>query len=380
MSVATAAARDTASTVDWRRVGRRTGIAAIVVVASILFLRNALASGYAVDFRGGIWSAGWAMLHGHSPYPAVNAAALLAQRHAFVTPPPLGVIGIPFALLPFGPAAVVWNILCVSAFVGALALLGIRDTRMYALSLASIPLFDSLTIGQPEGLLVLLAVLAWRYRDAWPGGLSVGVLIALKLLPLPLLAWLLVTRRIRSLAVACVSAAALLAGSWALIGFKGLTAYPHLLSADAHAFQRWRYSYSLVHGLGSFGIPVSAARWVAVLVAAGVAAAIVRRARGSDLGWFTAALTFGILVSPLLWLHYLLLLFVPMAISHRRSLGIWLTAAYGFWAMLILLPPGSLRALVAIAIASGLAIWSAANPTPRSGAIDFSRMRGEAVA
>jgi alpha-1,2-mannosyltransferase len=359
VSVAPVLERQSRAAVDWRRVGRRTLIGVAVAVGVITLLRNVLAGSYGLDFRDGVWTAGWALLHGRSPYPPANALLLFSLQHSFVTPPTLAIVGVPFSLLPFGPAVALWNLTSVGAFIGALALLGVRDVRIYALSLSSFPVFDSLTAGQPDGLLVLAAALAWRYRDSSPGAVSIGGLIAAKLVAWPLLLWLLATRRIRSLAVACSSAVILLAGSWALIDFKGLAGYPKLLSADARAFEIRSQSFSVVSALNWLGASESSSTWLAVLVAAAVAAVVVRVGRASDHGWFTAAVIFGLLASPILWLHYLMLLFVPIAISRRHSLATWLVATYGFWILLIAFEPGGLRALVAVALASALAIWSA---------------------
>jgi hypothetical protein len=377
MTLARVAERERPWAVDWRRVGGLTGATAMVVLVAVGLLTYAGKGAYGLDFRDGVWSAGSALLHGQSPYPAANAHLLLRLTHAFVTPPPLAVVGAPFSLLPFGPAVVLWTLVCVGALLGALALLGVRDVRIYLISLGSFMLLDSLQNGQADCLLVLGAALAWRYRDSLPGGVWVGALIAAKLFALPLLLWLLVTRRIRSLAVACASTLIFLAGSWALIDFKGLASYPALLAADARAFETFSKSYSLVKALTWLGASESISRWLSVVVAAGVAATIVRRARGRDHGWLTATLTFGLLASPILWLHYLLLLFVPIAISRRHSLAIWLVAAYGFWVSAIALAvisiafaPDGLRALLTVAIASALAIWSVSGSDDETDGVD----------
>jgi hypothetical protein len=375
MSFAPVVAGQSVWTVDWRRVCSRTLVGAIVVVAVITLVRNVLAGGYGLDFRDGVWSAGWAVLHGRSPYPPANPELLFSLQHAFVTPPTLAVAGIPFSLLPFGAAVTLWSVVSVAAFSGALAVLGVRDIRIYAVSLSAFPVFDSLTSGQADGLLVLAAALAWRYRDSSRGAVSVAALIAAKLVAWPLLAWLLVTRRGRSLAIACASTVVVLAGSWALIDFKGLAGYPHLLSADARAFELRPQSFSAVSALHWLGASASSSGGLAILVAAAVAAAVVRMGRGSDQAWFTAAVIFGLLAVPILWLHYLLVLFVPLAISRSHSLAIWLVAAYGSWILLIAFEPGGLRALVAVTLASALAIWSVSGsdhelvPQPSSNSI-----------
>ena len=123
-----------------------------------------------------------------------------------------------------------------------------------ALALCSFPFVSSLALGQPDGLLALLAAVAWRDRDRSRGAVAAGVLIAAKLLAWPLVLWLLVTRRVRSAAV-CVASCGGHAGlSWALLGFQGLTAYPRLLAADAHAFEGRAHSFFTLLARSGVGV------------------------------------------------------------------------------------------------------------------------------
>ncbi len=300
----------------------------VLAFAGLILYANAKGNQYGFDFHGGIWTAGRDLLAGRSPYPPPHADALLVPGNEYVLPPLLAVLAVPFSVLPFTVAIVLWNVACIAAFVGALALLGLRDRRAYLIALCSFPFVASLVLGQPDGLLALAAALAWRFRDSWRGALAVGVLIAAKLLAWPLLIWLLATRRFRSAAVAAGSSVLLVASTWALFGFKGLAAYPRLLAADAHAFQV--RSHSVVALAMRAGAAEQVARLLMVAVAVGIALVVLRLSRGSDLGWFTAALAFGLLSSPLLWSHYLTLLFVPLAISRKRADAVWLLTI-AFW-------------------------------------------------
>src|SRR5204863_5637362 len=133
-------------------------------------------------------------------------------------------------------------------------------------ALASYPFVSSIVLGQPDALLLLGAALAWRYRGSWRGAAAVGTVIALKLLAWPLLLWLVATRRFRQAGVAAAVAIGLTAGSWAAIGFEGLSQYPRLLSADATAFQV--RSRSVVAAAVGLGATPHAARLLALLVAA----------------------------------------------------------------------------------------------------------------
>src|SRR5579884_2983563 len=139
---------------------------------------------YGFDFHGGIWRAGQDVLAGRSPYRAPDATLLAA-------------LFIPLALLPFWLAVVLLNLACVGALVAALRLLGVRSRQVYLLCLCSAPFVFALRYGDPDAIYVLLAALAWSYRDRPRGAFAVGALIAAKLLLWPMVVWLLATRRFR---------------------------------------------------------------------------------------------------------------------------------------------------------------------------------------
>jgi alpha-1,2-mannosyltransferase len=328
--------------------------AAVAVLTLYLIARGPM---YGFDFRGGAWPAGRDILAGRSPYPDPDPAKLLVAGNAYIPPPPLAVLCAPLSFLPFVPAVVAWGVACTAALVAGLRIVGVRDWRVYGLALTSLPFVASIAVGQPDGLLALGVALAWRFRCSWRGAAAVGVVIALKLLAWPLLAWLVVTRRFRQAAVATTVAAASIAGTWAIIGFDGLSQYPRLLEADADAFQIW--SHSVVAAALRLGAEVHAARLLAVGVAACVAVVVFRLASDRDLGAFSAALAFGLLVSPIVWTHYLVVLFVPLAVARRRAAdGAWLLTV-PFW-LSPLDPPRHLsQVLLVVALAAALSVLGA---------------------
>jgi glycosyl transferase family 87 len=341
--------------VDWSRLGRRAFLAAMFVLASIQLYYSARGSEYGLDFLGGTWHAGRAVLDGTSPYPPVlSGVRLLHASSGFMTPPPLALLGIPFSLLPFSVAVAAFNVLCAGALVGALRLLGVTDRRLYLLALCSFPFVSSLALGQPDGLFALAAAAAWRYRDSWHGAVAAAVLIAVKLLAWPLLIWFLVTRRNRQALTTLTATAAILVGSWACVGFRGMASYLNLLAADAKTYEK--QSHSVVSGLMYLGLSAHAAAALAVVLAAAVAAVVVLAARGTDAGWFTAALSFGILMSPIVWEHYMVLLFVCLATIRRlRDPISWLMFA-ALWIAPTENPSGLWQAWLVPVLFSAIAI------------------------
>jgi hypothetical protein len=340
--------------IDWHRLGRRSLIASAVVLAAAELFLQARGTEYGFDYRGGISHAAGLVLSGQSLYLHSDAAAFLRDANAFITPPLLALIAVPLSPFPFSAAIVAWNLLCTVALVAALRLLGISDWRPQLLAICSFPFVSSLALGQPDGLLALSAAVAWRWRESWPGAVGVATLIAAKLLAWPLLIWLLATRRFRQALIASGSAVGLLLASWACIGFQGLADYPKLLAADAVAFEV--RSHSVVTALVRLGVSASVAVPLAIIFAALIGCAVVLSARGSDEGWFTATLVLGLLMSPVMWQHYLVILLIALAISQGTGdLISWLLVA-GLWFSPTETPPTTLQALLIPLLASAIAI------------------------
>src|SRR5262249_30899522 len=61
-----------------------------------------------------------------------------------------------------------------------------------------------------------------------------------------------------------------------------------------------------------------------------VAASVVTGRRGAEARSFTLALAAALVLSPIVWLHYLVLLYVPLAIARRTFGWLWL-APLAFW-------------------------------------------------
>lgn len=350
--------REARRALDGRRVFRRTAIGVIGVFALLHLYLTVVGGHYAPDFHTGAWPAGWNVLHGQSPYLPADSNVLLRHPNSFVTPPVLAVLAAPYSLLPYAVAVALWNLSCAAALAGALWLLGVRDLRLYVLCLASVPAIDSFETGQADGILALTAAVAWRFRDSRAGPVALGGLIAAKLLALPLLVWLLATRRFRAAVLAIASSALFLVASWSLIGFKGLTEYPALLAADAKAFEVWDLSLSLPGALMHVGASANVATPLAIGFALLAGAAIVALGHRADRAWFAAALCFSLLASPILWWHYLVILFAPLAISSNRRPTVWLLPSWGLWAVFVVLHPAGLpRAMIAIVAALVLPLW-----------------------
>jgi hypothetical protein len=332
----------------------------IVQDAGRLHLVSSADEIWGADFHGGLWPAAAAILRGSSPYPPARLHILLGLPHAFFWPPVMAVLTVPLAHVPYGPAVAVWDVICISSFVGGIWLFGVRDWRMYALALLSFPFQESLYMGQAESIHFLFLALAWRHRESWRGGVAAGALIAAKIIAWPIFLWLIVSRRYDAAKAAVATTIVLLVGSWSLIDFRGLLTYPHLLSLDGHIWELSPNSMSAVSVLIHAGLSATTSTVASVVIGLLVGAAAVRVSRGSEEGSFSAAILASLLWSPLMWTHYVLIIFAPLCVARRQGRSLWLLTAL-FWVW-IASHNYDVRAIVTLATVIVLTVLAARPP------------------
>lgn len=308
------------------------GLLPAALLVGVLAAAARSGDAYGVEFRSNLYDPAGRILSGRSPYEPARLAATFA-RHGFVAqavyPALAHVAAVPLRLLPVQAAFALYMALAVGAIVCALRLLGVCDWRCYGAAFLTVPVLQGLKLGGLTPFLVLGAAAAWRYRDRrWAGAVAAALLVAVKLFLWPLLIWLLVAgRRGAAARAALVAAGASLAG-WAVIGFEGLTDYPHLLSALAAGEQT--RGYSTVSVVAAAGLSQSLGRLVAAT--AGVTLlGCAWRARDDERLGFTLALLASLVLTPIVWQQYFALLLVPVALARPSFSGRWLVVPFLFW-------------------------------------------------
>lgn len=319
----------TASAVERPPLGvRRLLVTAVLVLsAAILFLGLFTAVGsdrpeaLGWDFRVAYYPAGEAVADGRSPYTADPGDPALDERTLYAYPPQLAFIVAPLTVLPIDVAVVVAVVALLASVFAALALVGVRDIRCFAAVVIWAPTWNALEMANASALLALLLALVWRYRTTLrPLALALGSMVSLKLFLWPLVVWAAATRRSRAAALAIVMGVVLTGLSWALIGFAGFATYPELL--DRLAGQE---SYSIKGMAAAVGVGAAAAYALTLAVTALLLVLCLRFARDDDdARAFTAAVVAALAVSPVVWVHYLVLLAVPLALVRPRFSALWL--------------------------------------------------------
>lgn len=251
----------------------------------------------------------------------------------FSAPGPNGLFDYPptfvLAVLPFAAAlaphaaSLAWIAMLNVAFVVGVAVLPVRrETRWALILLAGLswPYLYAVKLGQLGPLLFLLYAVAWRWADRPSGaGVAAALGTATKLQPLLLFGWALATRRFRAVAVglgvlmAGIVLAAFVAGpgAWpdwirliSRVGSNALMA-PQVLSIGAIAYRA--------------GVPLSIAtliQWTSAVTVGAVALIAWVRYPASVAIVVTAVAS--VLVSPIVWPHYAVIVLLPVALLLER--------------------------------------------------------------
>jgi alpha-1,2-mannosyltransferase len=300
----------------------------ILVPAGLLAMALApIGENYAFDFRV-FYDAGHAFLNGQSPYPE-QSAAVIASKQNFLYPAPIAALFAPFSLLPFGLAAALFALLVAAAPIVMLWILGVRDWRCYGAVYLGLPLVLSVALGTISTFLALGVAVLWKYRDRPVVAAPVlALLVVSKLFLWPLGLWFLVTQRSRTaFAAAGIGAIASLLAWWH-VGLDTLSVYPDLLRLVAEVEQADSFSPT---SLGiALGISAETAQFASMALGLLLFAAVAARRslRNDDLTMLVVALAAALICSPIVWAHYLVVLFVPLAIARPRIGLIWLAT---FW-------------------------------------------------
>jgi hypothetical protein len=275
------------------------------------------------DVRFAYLPAAEAVLDGRSPYPALDDP-ILEEQKGYVYPPQLVVALTPLTFLPVDVVALLAAAGLLALVAATLHLLGIRDLRCYAAAFLWMPTTSGVLLANLSIPLAFAMAVLWRYRDeVWRPSAALGLAVSAKLLFWPMFVWMLAMRRVRAAVLAVVVGVAVTFLAWAVIGFAGLGGYPDLLERLSE-IQSER-SYSIVGMSAELGLSEGVGRALTVVLGLVLlAACVVFARRQDDARSFTCAITATLVLSPIVWLHYLVVLLVPMAILRPRFSALWL--------------------------------------------------------
>ena len=354
-----------------RRVARLACLAIVPALIALGLVGYFMVRGIAgADFKGGITAGSSRLLDGEPPYDSAYVSRILREsargRDAApietpAYPPHVLVAALP--LVPLGQrlAGVLAMIAAGIALVLALRVIGIADWRCYgALALTPVTL-QGVLLANPTIFLVPAVALVWRWRrSGLRVALVLGGALSLKPLLLPALVWLVLTRRWRAALGSLAVCAGLLALGFVSIGSDPLAYWN--LSSDLVAAQR--HTALSVIAVGSrVGLSLLAAlAMMGGVVVAATAIALARwRLARDERELFAATIAISLLASPLVHMHYLALLVIPLGLMRPRFGAAWLVGI-PFWLMIDGGGPAPLAAFVVYAALMVVAVTRPRGP------------------
>lgn len=259
--------------------------------------------------------------------------------------PPVSVLVVlPLGLLDYRDAHFSWNLLNLPILALCVVVL-VRGLRFpfgplswlptVALSLACYPLYYQLSQGNLNGLLLGILMFAWvALRRGWNdgAGFAIGIAAAVKLFPAFLFVYLIASRRWRAAGIGIAAFIGLNAIALALFGIGAFQAYfTEVIPSTTH-YLSCRQNASLVgFWLRLFDpdpiehiVPLASLPWLATalslatrLAVVGIVAVVARRSADTDRA-FALAVVGMLLVAPVSWSHYFLLLALPLGLVWFR--------------------------------------------------------------
>jgi len=265
----------------------------------------------AVDFHHELYPQAKAILAGENPYPTGHFEPRIGGN--LVWPPLAAAVVTPLTVLRPGIADLAMTAIGLTCFAGALALIGVRDWRVYGVCCLWPSVAGEMRVSHLTALLALLMALAWRYRyHRFQAGAPLGLAIGLKFFVWPLALWLAAVRRPGAAALAAV-----IAGTSVLLvlPYTGMVDYVGALLELGRYFDQ--DSYTLVGLQVQLGVGDVVARSITSFVGC-VLLVGTWRFRS-----FSLAVATALVLSPIVWLDYFALAALPLAIARPRLSAAW---------------------------------------------------------
>lgn len=262
-----------------------------------------------------------------------------------VHPPTSVLLALPLVTLEYQQATLAWNVVSLLALALSLIIvirtLGIQFSPWSTLPIVGLllvcdPLLQQVIQGQLNLILLLLITIVWaadrsgRYRLA---GITLGFATAVKLFPGFLFVYFLLRRKWQPLFVGALAFLVITLATLAIVGVDTYHMYIAKILPQAATWKAawnnaslpglWHKLFDPVSRNGELTAlmesPAAAkvftlASWLIVLACLAPVVWRARTLRQRDLS-FAATVTAMLLVSPVTWEHYFLLLLVPLAVN-----------------------------------------------------------------
>lgn len=262
--------------------------------------------------------AGAAAVHGLAVYPRPRSPAVYSG-FSFVYPYFAVWPFVPLAAMSTGLSTGVFFALSVSLVLGT-CLAATNDPWRAALVLCTTFTITGLQLGALSPLLFAGVIFLWRLRDRPKAfALLAALVVGSKLFLAPMFVWVALARRGRAF-VGASGVTLTLVGAGFVFGPLGPAPYAHLLSQlGTHEA---RSGFGLIGALMNLGIIASTTEAMALaltLAASVVGSAYIHYRRvGDERILFCSGIIASLILTPVLWSHYLVLLPAALVVLNAR--------------------------------------------------------------
>jgi hypothetical protein len=247
--------------------------------------------------------------------------------------PILGVSLVPVTDLTVADSSIAWYVAHVLALVAACALMPVRPIiRVFAFVIAafSFAVVRDMALGNVSVLLLLPLSMAWRWLDRPFGSIAQAVAISLRPMLGIVLIWQMLRRRWRAVGWTIGAGLVLVLVTLPFVGVGGYVDYLTVLR-NLSGVTGVEHNYDL----SSTALMLGVSERIATLIllsgyAIAVGAVLVSLRHDRELG-FIVTVTASLLLSPLLWDHYLAMLVLPAAFLAQRGLAWGLLLPLASW-------------------------------------------------
>lgn len=244
-----------------------------------------------------------------------------------VSSPTIAVLWRPLVVLPWHIGAALWWVACLACLIASVVILYRRQPVITAVMtlVLCLPIASQVLVGNVNSMILLGLIVLWRDwvtgRDTRVG-IVAGLIAVLKITPVTILWWLLVTGSRRAFLVAVATVVFVAAVGVIGAGIQAHLDYLAMLRAPSSIGV---YPLSLAGRAMAFGASEETARLMPWIFAVGgsIAVLLLRKAPASSYGAAVLTLTFGSPAVSLPWFLLLFALIAPLAYplgDHPREL------------------------------------------------------------
>ncbi|MEO6350834.1 MAG: glycosyltransferase family 87 protein [Candidatus Limnocylindrales bacterium] len=242
--------------------------------------------------------------------------------------PALAVSLLPMADVPFDMATVLWLAVRFVLFLATFALMPVsRNIRLAVFTLACVTpsALEDLNLGNISLVVTFLGVIAWRYLDKPVAGVAIGLSMLIRPTMAVIAGWWLLRRRFAPVIATVATVALAVLASLPFVGLGGWFDFVAVLRnlSSVTGVPRNFDMASLALHLGAPTWFVTATLFGAYAIA--VAAVLFSLRRDREVG-FVVSVGATLLLSPLLWNHYL---------THTWIVSAFLAARGRWWGILL---------------------------------------------